>query len=235
MQKIRNWFIGDYLAKTDDVFVRAKIELLFNFTIVFCLLGSFYYVNLILHDLWYHVFMITFAVVALATVPFVLKYTQSVRIASNWYVIQHIIDSIGSTFIQEGKGDMNGAYWLMLAVLFAFFLYGKKWGLIITFLFILAGSIPVFFLKHYDIPDSQQIPNTPDFFLIPFLLNVYVVWMFIKTREKAQAKINSQKLMLETKNRDIMDSIHYAKRIQNHLMPTEKYLVRVLKKLKKQS
>jgi hypothetical protein len=234
MQKLRSWFIGDYLRETDNVFERAKIELLFNFTFVFCLVGGVYYTNLIVHHLWYHVYLISFAVVALLSVPFVLKYTKSVRIASNWYVTQHLINAIGSTFIQEGKGDMNGSFWLMLAVLFSFFLYGKKWGLILTLLFFVAGSIPFFFMKYYDVPEHQQIPNTPDFFLVPFFLNVYVAWMFIKTREAAEEKINRQKELLETKNSEITDSIHYAKRIQTSLMTNEKYIVRVLKKLKKQ-
>ena len=36
--------------------------------------------------------------------------------------------------------------------------------------------------------------------------------------------------IIEDKNKDIMDSIKYAKRIQNSLMPTEKYIERILKK-----
>ena len=47
MKKLKNWFIGDYLAKTDDVFERAKIELLYSYSIAFFILGSIFYVHII--------------------------------------------------------------------------------------------------------------------------------------------------------------------------------------------
>jgi len=39
-----------------------------------------------------------------------------------------------------------------------------------------------------------------------------------------------QKNVIEEKNKDILDSIHYAKRIQTSLLPTEKYIARVMKR-----
>jgi len=41
-----------------------------------------------------------------------------------------------------------------------------------------------------------------------------------------------QKTLVEEQKRDIIDSIRYARRIQQSLLPTEKYIERVLKKLK---
>ena len=46
-------------------------------------------------------------------------------------------------------------------------------------------------------------------------------------------EITLQKDELEAKNKDIMDSIHYAKRIQDAQMPSEKFIARVMNKLKK--
>ena len=40
--------------------------------------------------------------------------------------------------------------------------------------------------------------------------------------------IEEQKLLVDEKNKDILDSIHYAQRIQNSLLPTEKYIKRHL-------
>lgn len=42
-----------------------------------------------------------------------------------------------------------------------------------------------------------------------------------------------QKIMIEEKQREILDSIHYAKRIQNSLLPSEKYIDKNLNRLKK--
>lgn len=233
MKRIRQWFIGDYLAKTEDVFERAKIELLYSYTMFFSLLGIYIYVNLIIHHFWYHFYLISFAVVALGSLPFLLKYTQNVRLASNWYITQQLIVSVGSIVIQEARTDMSGGFWGMVTVLFAFFLYGKKWGLIITVIYFVCSSLPAAFTHLYDIPDNQQMPDTPEFFIVPLALNIYVVWMFIKTREGAEQKINRQRNELAEKNKEILDSIHYAKRIQTSLMPPEKYIARTLDKLKR--
>ena len=42
--------------------------------------------------------------------------------------------------------------------------------------------------------------------------------------------ITKLKIELEEKNKDILDSIRYAKRIQTSLLPTEKYIDRILSK-----
>ncbi len=46
---------------------------------------------------------------------------------------------------------------------------------------------------------------------------------------KQKAEVEHQKTELEIKNKEITDSIHYAKRIQKSLMPNEKYIERILK------
>jgi tetratricopeptide (TPR) repeat protein len=46
-------------------------------------------------------------------------------------------------------------------------------------------------------------------------------------------KIELQKAILEEKNKEIIDSIYYASRIQQSLLPTEKYIDKNLKRLKK--
>ena len=48
-------------------------------------------------------------------------------------------------------------------------------------------------------------------------------------------QIELQNVLLEEKQKEILDSIHYAKRIQQSLMPTEKYFERKISELKKKS
>lgn len=47
------------------------------------------------------------------------------------------------------------------------------------------------------------------------------------------AAIQEQKAIIEEKNKDIMDSIHYAKKIQHSQLPSEKYIERSMARLKK--
>ena len=62
------------------------------------------------------------------------------------------------------------------------------------------------------------------------LLLVIVFAAFV-VRSLRTARI--QKTMIEEKQREILDSIHYAKRIQKSLLPTEKYIEKNLKRLMK--
>lgn len=47
-------------------------------------------------------------------------------------------------------------------------------------------------------------------------------------KKKANIEITIQKEIIETKQKEILDSIHYAKRIQSALITSEKYIDRVL-------
>jgi tetratricopeptide (TPR) repeat protein len=63
-----------------------------------------------------------------------------------------------------------------------------------------------------------------------FIVVVFSLLLLGRFRITQQQKrvIEEQKLLVEEKNKSITDSIHYAKRIQRSLLPTEKYIVRVL-------
>ncbi len=50
-------------------------------------------------------------------------------------------------------------------------------------------------------------------------------------KKRSNEKISHQKHIIEEKQKEILDSIHYAKRIQQCLLPNEKYVHRVLKEL----
>jgi hypothetical protein len=45
--------------------------------------------------------------------------------------------------------------------------------------------------------------------------------------------IEKQKRFVEEKQKEILDSIYYARRIQNAILPTEKYIDKTLKRLMK--
>ena len=48
--------------------------------------------------------------------------------------------------------------------------------------------------------------------------------------EKQKGEIGIQKEIIEEKQKEILDSIHYAKRIQTSLLPSEKYIQKQLQK-----
>ena len=51
--------------------------------------------------------------------------------------------------------------------------------------------------------------------------------------EKQKQEVEQQKNLVEEKQKEIIDSIHYARRIQNSLLPTEKYIDNSINRLKR--
>ncbi|MBA3663663.1 MAG: tetratricopeptide repeat protein [Bacteroidetes bacterium] len=73
------------------------------------------------------------------------------------------------------------------------------------------------------------------FGVIGFILMIVVAgvsFQAFRLKKKTNATITEQKRKLEQKQKEVMDSIKYAQRIQNSLMPSEKYLHKKIQELK---
>jgi len=69
------------------------------------------------------------------------------------------------------------------------------------------------------------------FGLLVLLFAIFAYRSFLQKR-KANIEITRQKHLIEEKQKEILDSIRYAKRIQSSLMPREKYIEQALRVLK---
>ncbi|MBP7808692.1 MAG: tetratricopeptide repeat protein [Bacteroidia bacterium] len=69
-------------------------------------------------------------------------------------------------------------------------------------------------------------------FIVALLLIALIVFALIKIN-KARKEIQHQKKIVDQKQKEVMDSINYATRIQKALMPTEKYIEKILNKNRK--
>ncbi len=238
MKKLRNWFIGDYLAKTEDVFERAKITLTYNFAIFFLIQAMVMYGNIIANELWYHFYIVSLGFVSMFVMLFVLKKTQNIKLASQLWLIQFIFIGTGTMMIQGGGMDMMSAFWIMVELLFAYFTLGGKWAVVALVHVLLQVSVAVLndvkfhgTLLDFGIPESQRLPHAPVFTMIPFTLCIYIITRFLRTQDKAKKLMKEQKTLLEESHKETIDSITYARRIQRSLMPTEVYILRQLKRL----
>ena len=61
------------------------------------------------------------------------------------------------------------------------------------------------------------------------LFSVFIYRGFLE-KQKANVEISRQKNLIEEKQKEILDSIHYARRIQRSLLPSEKQIARLLRK-----
>jgi tetratricopeptide (TPR) repeat protein len=84
--------------------------------------------------------------------------------------------------------------------------------------------------------ELKQKENERNYFILGFGI-VLVLALFIlrgyRQKRKDNAIITAQKHLVDAKQKEILDSIHYAKRIQLALLPSEKYIDKSLQKINK--
>src|ERR1700751_4202091 len=113
MKKLRNWFIGDYLSKTDNVFEQAKIKLLYNFTVFYLLSLIPFYGNLLANGYQYHAIIITFAMAMLLAILISFKQQKEFNFIAKILFVQQNVTGIISFLIQESRMDFVGEFWMV--------------------------------------------------------------------------------------------------------------------------
>ncbi|MDQ3048177.1 MAG: SpoIIE family protein phosphatase [Bacteroidota bacterium] len=238
-QHFKKYIIGDMLLKADDVFEKARIELTFNFTSFFFALGLLFYVNIFANHYMWQFYITTVGVLGFPVVFIILRKTGNIKTAAYFFVCIQIFMSVMNIWLHQFNSSMIGAYWTVVFILFAFFVLGRKWGMIIAGIVItlilgkpIDEALGTHFLNYY-IPPEQIPAELPLFVIVPFIIMVYTLFLIVKTRTQAEAHIRKQKILLEksnkeleSKNEDILSSIHYAKRIQQAILPTDDHVQR---------
>ena len=233
LKRFKSYFIGDILSKTDDVFEKVKVEVLFSFTLFFLISNIPYAVtSFSLSSL--HISLGMTSLIALVCVLIILRKTKNVNWAIYFYIFNHTIQNVAHFLMSNGVLKMTGILFFLLYILFGFLMLGRKWGIALTIL-VLCG----FFIGTYNelsdfsifrfppkYSDPQDIPAMRYFTIIPILLNVFLVSKFVKARSEAEVQIKNQKIKLESKNKDITDSINYARKIQRAVLPHEENIYR---------
>jgi len=85
--------------------------------------------------------------------------------------------------------------------------------------------------------ETKQAALQRNYFIGGFvlmLLLTFFIFRGYRQKQKANVEIKHQKELVEEKQKEILDSIHYARRIQRSLLTNEKYIQKNLQRLKKQ-
>lgn len=222
--RTKNYFIGHRLIATEDVFEKAKINLVFNFTLFMTLLAIPFVIQLYINGFWYHFSINIFEILSLIFIYILFKTNISLKYIGISFVIMDSIMSAGSLVFQNGYFEIQAGLWSMLLIIYTFFVLGKKWGLsivlFITFLYL--GCVPFengTSMLNFGIPENQILPTASAFIVFPFLLNIYIITVFINTNIAAENLMRKQKQKLETQKNEIVSSITYARRIQQAKLP----------------
>ncbi len=235
-KKFQYYFIGGALAKTDDAFEKVKAEVLFNFTAFFIFVNLPY---LFIPSGSSIPFILAISVIfALLMVLLILRKSGNVKSATYFFLLNFFIQVTGHYIINNGRLSGQGLLFYLMFILCGYLMMGRKWGFAISLIVMICYSIGTYNWANnfalFHVPEKYGEPVETGGFLylslIPILLNAYLISVFVKATQKAAEQISEQKHLVEEKQKEILDSIHYAKRIQNSLLPTDKYIERILKK-----
>lgn len=240
--RLQNYFIGKYLSQTDDVFEKARVIMFYRFLLTFSVL----FVLPVLAD---YAFELKIALVKhsidlvlIIGLLFFLRLAFNFDKVLNFFFITVFFTSISAYLILNPmKLDAIAVLWAVfflalsallqrgrMRVLFCFFL---GWVPMIYVLvnIQLKGALTVDFLL------EKNAPADPPVFLmfLPIVLVMSAMWSYASTIQKARETITLQKKLIETKNIEMTDSMRYAKRIQNSLMPSDKLMSILMKRVKK--
>jgi hypothetical protein len=236
-RRIQDYFVGSVLARTDDVFEQVKAEVLVNFTIFFFVTNLPYL--FIATDHAIHMAMGISVQVALAAVLIILRTRSNVGMATFFFLLNFLIQMGGHFVINNGLLEAQGVLFSLLFALSGFLLLDRKWGSIISLAMAAMYIVGTYNILHHnslwscdpEIADPTEQDALKYLALIPFALNVYLISEFVKARQKAEKQLAERKRMIEEKQKEILDSIHYAKRIQKSLMTHESTIEKNLKRL----
>lgn len=235
MKKFRDYFIGSALAKSDDVFKQIKAEVLFNFTFFFLITNLPYL--FVPGTSPVHLVMAVSVITALLAVLFILRLKSDVRMATYFFLLNFTIQILGHFIINNGLFEAQGTLFSFLFVASGYLLLDRRWGFGIAVCMVIIYTMGIYNVVNGfpiwhcapELADPTEEGSLRYFALIPLLLNIYLISEFVKARQKAEAQLAERKRIIEEKQKEILDSIHYARRIQHSLLPSDKYLTRVLR------
>ncbi len=225
IDRIKDWFDINYLQEASDFYEKAKIRLLFRVVIVvfFVLLFSFP-ATYVVHPLAFWVSLL--GLIAMSTVPALLKYTKSVLTTSKFTLIISFIIVFNIHLIFK-KPDMFGVgAWYIVIILSASFLLDRGWGKVFTiasaFAFITMILFGYFEINVYN--TNFKISEGPSFIeslttffhvILPVILIYQVVLEFLKTKSSTEDYMKTMVTKLKSLNKKLEQSeLKYRKFIE---------------------
>lgn len=134
--------------------------------------------------------------------------------------------------------EMGDRFFFFTTASIPIILFRKTWVIYLVFYISLAAFI---FTTWYQSNHEPMIRLPKEmatqyyyFTLISvFAVMFYVIRYFKRDSDEYEKELEGKNDLITEKNKEITDSIKYAKRIQQTLMPSEKYIDKIIKQLKK--
>lgn len=206
MDKLKYFFIGKLLNNEANPYEKAKIET--NYCFSFFGFICFFSVFLIAFFIEAYPAMIPSGVSAFYCIThlFVLKFTKNIRVSSVIFTVLIFTILFGNMYFNNNTIHYGGAFWMVILIFFAAFNLGKKGGVIVAGLSLVAYAVFAAFFLHANILDAATFPKvifytlgleaTIAVFIIFYLLNT-----FIKTNRQITEELKTSNDHLEAQNK----------------------------------
>jgi hypothetical protein len=241
MTRLRNFFIGRHLSNTDDVFDVARAIMFYRLTLAFAVLFILPLTADFTMGLYKAFIKHGIDFVMIFFLLFYMRYSSSFDRVINLFFTYTFFSYLAAfMMLNPMNTDPIGFLWATFFLVLSALLQ-RGWARIAYCLFL--GWVPIIYVLLNIGMDGaltvpwlvERIPGDPPVALmfVPMLLSVVAIWSHSATVQTARETITLQKKVIEERNKEITDSIHYARRIQQSLQPTEKYIARCLDKKEK--
>ena len=213
MDKLKYFFVGELLNNEANPYEKAKIET--NYCFSFFGFTCFFSVFLITFFIEAYPVMIPSGVSAFYCIThlFVLKFTRNIKISSIIFTALIFTILFGNMYFNSNTVHFGGAFWMVILIFFAAFNLGKKGGIIVAGLSLIAYSVFASFFLHANIIDATSFPTvifyslgleaTIAVFIIFYLLNT-----FIKTNRQITEELKTSNQHLEAQNKLVNEQHH---------------------------
>lgn len=183
--------------------------------------------------------LLFFLIVAITS--FILHANKKHLVSFYFFTISGYLYFVGSTLTFGLASNMQ--YFMLVMCMIAVVMFDNK---IVIKAFVAAGIILFFglleFMKnrigYINLPPGLENvqENVGKLILLLLFIITSIFFIFFKNENLSyQKEVLLQKEIIEEKNKDITASITYAKRIQQSLLTTEKYIEKNINRLKKQN
>lgn len=226
MKNIKNYFVGAVLQKEVNEFSKARIHLVFNVLAFFFVLGIGFLGKLWADGMRYQFFLSLFGQSVLIS-AFVAMRRGNISWGAWAILINHLVIALANIYLLEARIVLTAVVFNLMFVLFTFLALGNRVGLVImgiTVAMMVVQLVEMQFpgsIVNWSVPQEMQLKDDVFAVLVPMAVITYILYISTKVRSAAEKQISRQRDELHEKNNEITDSINYAKRIQEAILPPD--------------
>lgn len=244
MNVLKRYIIQGALNQTDDLFEKSQVELTYSLTLGFLFLYTLMLIHFHSIDTSFALDVVNYTSWAGMFLTFaILKWSKSRFWGAFTFWFIGLCVSTCMVFLSKGEAMIQFGVWHSFSIVLGFLFLGRFLGYlnaiyyITVTLLMTVNNIKGTHWFDIGLDRGNLASNDPISIAIPMVATAYMLGHFLRTRNKAQELLTTQKkreasqrLQLETKNREITDSIHYANQIQGAILPKDQFMQQLLPK-----